>query len=121
MKQGAANFLQKPVNLAELREMVDRAAEQPRLARANKELKRQLDEKFGFEGVVGNSPRMHEVIAKLKSVAPTSATVLIQGETGTGKELAAKAIHNNSPRKNKNFVALNCTAINENLLEDELF
>ncbi len=64
---------------------------------------------------------MHEVLAKLKSIAPTSATVLIQGETGTGKELVAKAIHNNSPRKNKPFVAMNCTALNENLLEDELF
>src|SRR5205085_3279305 len=76
---------------------------------------------FGFEGVVGNSPKMHDIIAKLKDVAPTSATVLIEGETGTGKELVAKAIHNNSPRKNKPFVAMNCTALNENLLEDELF
>jgi two-component system response regulator HydG len=121
MKQGAANFLQKPVNLAELRAMVDKAAETLRLERANLELKRQLDEKFGFEGVVGNSAKMHEVINKLKSIAPTSATVLIQGETGTGKELVARAIHYNSPRRNKPFAAMNCTALNENLLEDELF
>jgi two-component system response regulator HydG len=121
MTQGAANFLQKPVNLAELRAMVDKAAEAPRLARANRELKRQLDEKFGFEGVVGNSPKMHDVIAKLKSIAPTSATVLIQGETGTGKELVARALHYNSPRRQKPFAAMNCTALNENLLEDELF
>jgi two-component system response regulator HydG len=121
MKAGAANYLQKPVNLGELRAMVERAAERFRLHRANKALQQQLDEKFGFEGVVGNSPRMHDVIAKLKSVAPTQATVLIQGETGTGKELVAKAIHTNSPRKLKNFVAMNCTALNENLLEDELF
>src|SRR5438874_7443111 len=121
MKQGAANFLQKPVNLTELRTMVDKAAQTLRLARDNRELKRELDEKFGFEGVIGNSAKMHEVIAKLKDIAPTSATVLIQGETGTGKELVAKAIHNNSPRKNKNFAAMNCTALNENLLEDELF
>lgn len=121
MKAGAANFLQKPINLHELRAMVDRAAERFRTARAKERLERQLDEKFGFEGVVGNSPRMHDVISKLKSIAPTAATVLIQGETGTGKELVAKAIHNNSPRKNKNFVAMNCTALNENLLEDELF
>ncbi len=121
MKAGAANYLQKPVNLAELRAMVERAAERFRLHRTNKELLQQLDEKFGFEGVVGNSPKMHDVIAKLKSVAPTQATVLIQGETGTGKELVAKAIHTNSPRKLKNFVAMNCTALNENLLEDELF
>jgi two-component system response regulator HydG len=121
MKAGAANYLQKPINLTELRTMVDKAAERLRLARTNRELLKQLDEKFGFEGVIGNSPRMHEIISKLKSIAPTAATVLIQGETGTGKELVAKAIHNNSPRKAKNFVAMNCTALNENLLEDELF
>lgn len=121
IRAGAANYLQKPVNLAELRAMVDKAAERLRLIRANKELKQQLDEKFGFEGMVGNTPRMHEIVAKLKTIAPTQATVLIEGETGTGKELAARAIHNNSPRKNKNFVAMNCTALNENLLEDELF
>jgi two-component system response regulator HydG len=121
IKEGAANYLSKPVDLAELRAMVDKAAERLRLARANRDLKRQLDEKFGFEGVVGNSIKMHEVLAKLKSIAPTSATVLIQGETGTGKELVARAIHQNSPRKGKHFVAMNCTALNENLLEDELF
>src|SRR5215471_8211042 len=121
IKQGAADYLTKPVDLAELRAIVDKASERLRLARANRELKRQLDEKFGFEGVVGNSPKMHEVLAKLKSIAPTSATVLISGETGTGKELVAKAIHTNSPRKSKPFVAMNCTALNENLLEDELF
>src|SRR4029077_936636 len=121
MHQGALNYLQKTGNMAELRATVAKAAEPVRLNHANKELKRQLDEKFGFEGVVGNSTRMHDVIARLKSIAPTSATVLVQGETGTGKELVAKAIHNNSPRKTKNFVAMNCTAINQNLLEDELF
>src|SRR6266436_6177965 len=121
IKEGAAHYLTKPVDLVELRAIVDRAAERQRLARANRELKRQLQEKFGFEGVVGNSPKMHELIAKLKDIAPTSATLLIQGETGTGKELVAKAIHANSPRKNKPFVAMNCTALNENLLDAELF
>jgi two-component system response regulator HydG len=121
LREGAAHYLLKPVDLAELRTMVDKSAERLRLARANRELRRQLDEKFGFEGVIGNSPKMRELIAKLQTVAPTSATVLIHGETGTGKELVAKAIHANSPRKNKPFVAMNCTALNENLLEDELF
>jgi len=121
MRAGAANFLQKPLNLHELRAIVDKAAERARLARAKERLERQLDEKFGFEGVIGNGSRMHDIIGKLKSIAPTAATVLIQGETGTGKELVAKAIHNNSPRKAKNFVAMNCTALNESLLEDELF
>jgi two-component system response regulator HydG len=121
IKHGAANYLTKPVDMAELRAIVDRAGERLRLARANRDLKRQIDEKFGFEGVIGNSPKMHKVIEQLKNIAPASATVLIQGETGTGKELVAKAIHTNSPRKNKPFVAMNCTALNENLLDDELF
>ncbi|MER3416917.1 MAG: sigma-54-dependent Fis family transcriptional regulator [Gemmataceae bacterium] len=121
MQLGAATYLTKPVDINELRTVVDRVAQKQRLARANLELRRQLDEKFGFEGVVGNSPQMQAIIEKLKQIAPTNASVLILGETGTGKELVAKAIHNNSPRKNKPFVALNCTAFNENLLEDELF
>jgi len=121
IKHGAANYLTKPVDMIELRAIVDRAAERQRLARANRELKRQLDEKFGFEGVIGNSPKMHRVIDHLRNIAPTTASVLIEGETGTGKELVAKAIHTNSPRKNKPFVAMNCTALNENLLDDELF
>src|SRR5439155_17405669 len=121
IKEGASNYLTKPVDMAELRAIVDKAGERLRLARANRELQRQLDEKFGFEGVVGNSAKMHDIIAKLRDIAPTSATVLIQGETGTGKELYAKAIHNNSPSRNKPFAAMNCTALNENLLEDELF
>ncbi|MSQ94064.1 MAG: sigma-54-dependent Fis family transcriptional regulator [Gemmataceae bacterium] len=121
MRAGAGNYVQKPVGLEELRTMVDKAAERFRLTQDNRQLKQQLDEKFGFEGLVGNSPKFLDVINRVKSIAPTSATVLIQGETGTGKELIAKAIHNNSPRKSKHFVPMNCTAINENLLEDELF
>lgn len=120
IKQGASNYLTKPLDMVELRTIVEKSSEKLRLARTNRELKRQLDEKFGFEGVLGNSSKMHDVVVKLQSIAPTNATVLIQGETGTGKELVAKAIHNNSPRKNKPFVAMNCTALNENLLDDEL-
>jgi two-component system response regulator HydG len=121
IKQGASNYLTKPPDRDELRAIVEKAAERVRVARANRDLKRQLDEKFGFEGVIGNSPQMHELIKKLRAIAPTNATVLIQGETGTGKELVAHALHNNSPRKNKPFLALNCTALNENLLDAELF
>ncbi len=121
VRQGASNYLAKPVNMATLRAIMERVSERVRLGRANAELKRRLDEKFGFEGVIGNSPKMHDVLLKLKAAAPTSATVLIQGETGTGKELAAHALHTNSPRKDKPFVAMNCTALNENLLDDELF
>jgi two-component system response regulator HydG len=121
IKQGAVSYLAKPVDMAELRAIMKNAAKHRRQAREIPELKRQLDEKFGFEGVIGNSPKMHKVIDDLRNIAPTSAAVLIQGETGTGKELVAKAIHTNSPRKNKPFVAMNCTALNENLLDDELF
>jgi two-component system response regulator HydG len=121
MKLGALHYLQKPLDMAEVRAIVQKAGERRRLARANRDLRRQLDEKFGFEGVIGNSPKMHEVIARLKAYAPTRATVLILGESGTGKELAAKSLHTNSPRRAKPFVAMNCTALNENLLDDELF
>ena len=98
--------------------MVDKSAERVRTLR---ELRRQIDEKFGFEGVVGNSPRMQRVLQLLRAYAPTTASVLIRGESGTGKELAARALHTNSPRKAKPFVAMNCSALNENLLDDELF
>jgi len=121
MKQGAFNYLLKPLDLNQLRAVTEKAAESSRLRRANVELKRRLDERFGFEGVIGDSPQMREVIEKLKRIAPTNASVLVQGETGTGKELVAQAIHQNSPRKNKPFVALNCAALSENILESELF
>jgi two-component system, NtrC family, response regulator HydG len=121
MQGGAATYLTKPVDINELRAVVDKYTQRHRLSQANKELQRQLDERFGFEGVIGSSPQMHAVLERLKQLAPTDSRVLIQGETGTGKELVAKALHYNSPRKSKPFVPLNCTALNENLLEDELF
>lgn len=121
MRSGAFNYLLKPLDVAQLRASVTKAVESSRLKRTNLELKRRLDEKFGFEGVVGDSPQMRDVIERLKRIAPTNASVLIQGETGTGKELVAQAIHQNSPRKNKPFVALNCAALSENILESELF
>jgi two-component system response regulator HydG len=121
MQQGAFNYLLKPLDLAQLRAVSEKAAESARLRRANVELHRRLDEKFGFEGVIGDSTQMRDVIERLKRIAPTNASVLIQGETGTGKELVAQAIHQNSTRKNKPFVALNCAALSENILESELF
>ncbi|HWE37670.1 MAG TPA: sigma-54 dependent transcriptional regulator [Isosphaeraceae bacterium] len=121
MQAGAATYLTKPLDINELRTVADKVSQSQRLARTNQELRRQLNEKFGFEGVVGNSPLMHAVLDKLRQVAPTSATVLITGESGTGKELVAKAIHINSPRKNKPFVPLNCAALADNILESELF
>jgi two-component system, NtrC family, response regulator HydG len=121
MQQGAFNYLQKPLDLGHLRTAVEKASEGVRLRRQNLELNRRLDEKFGFEGVVGSSPLMLALVERLRRIAPTDATVLIQGETGTGKELVAQAIHQNSPRKSKPFVALNCAALSENILESELF
>ncbi len=121
MQQGAFNYLLKPLDLKHLRAVTAKAAASIQLRRANLELNRRLDEKFGFEGVVGNSAQMHQVIDRLKRIAPTDATVLIQGATGTGKELVAQAIHQNSPRKKRPFVALNCAALSENILESELF
>ena len=121
MRSGAFNYLLKPLDIAQLRASAEKAVESSRLKRANLELKRRLDERFGFEGVIGDSPQMRDVIERLKRIAPTNASVLIQGETGTGKELVAQAIHQNSPRKNKPFVALNCAALSENILESELF
>jgi two-component system response regulator HydG len=121
MQQGAFNYLLKPLDLNQLRAVAERASESLRLRQQNAELNRRLDERFGFEGVIGNSRQMHDVIDRLKRIAPTDASVLIQGATGTGKELVAQAIHQNSPRKNKPFVALNCAALSENILESELF
>jgi two-component system response regulator HydG len=121
MRNGAFNYLLKPLDIAQLRASVTKAVESSRLKQTNVELKRRLDEKFGFEGVVGDSPQMRDIIERLKRIAPTNAGVLIQGETGTGKELVAQSIHQNSPRKNKPFVALNCAALSENILESELF
>ena len=121
MQKGAFNYLTKPLDIHQLRVVTQRAVESSRLRRTNFELNRRLDEKFGFEGVIGDSRQMRDIIERLKRIAPTNATLLIQGETGTGKELVAQAVHQNSPRKNKPFVALNCAALSENILESELF
>ena len=121
MQAGATQYLTKPLDISELRTVVDKASQTQRLARSNVELQRQLNERFGFEGVIGSSPTMHSVVARLRQIAPTSATVLITGESGTGKELVDKALHNNSPRRYKPFVPLNCAALSENILESELF
>ncbi len=121
MQQGAATYLRKPVNLDELRAVVRGVLEKQSLRRTNVELRRELDQRFGFEGIVGNHPKMLRLIETLRQIAPTDATVLVYGESGTGKELVARALHNNSPRRPKRFVALNCAALSEGILESELF
>ncbi|MHC4599210.1 MAG: sigma-54-dependent transcriptional regulator [Planctomycetota bacterium] len=121
VQQGAAHYLRKPVNIQELRAVVAKAVEKQSLVRMNIELKRELDQRYGFEGIVGNSPAMKPVFERMNQVAPTNSRVLISGESGTGKELIAKAIHQISPRKPRSFVPLNCAALSEGVLESELF
>jgi two-component system response regulator HydG len=121
MQEGAFNFLEKPITPGRLRAVTGKAIEACHLKQTNTELRQRLDEKFGFEGIIFASAKMHDVIDRIKRIAPTDATVLITGESGTGKEMIAQAIHQNSPRKNKRIKALNVRAVSETLVESELF
>jgi DNA-binding NtrC family response regulator len=121
IKRGAADFVNKPFQIDELLHSLDSALERRRLKSENAYLRAQLQERYRFEGVVGKGRAMARVFQLLETVAPTNSTILITGETGTGKEVVARAIHHNSPRRLFRFVALNCTAIPETLLEAELF
>ncbi len=121
MRLGAADYLTKPVRVSELRTRLLRALEAGRLRRTNRELRRQLDKRYGLEGIIGHSSAMQRVFDVLQQVSSTHATVLVAGESGTGKELVARAIHTNSPRKDKAFVAVNCAALSQGLIESELF
>ena len=121
MRLGAADYLTKPVRIAELRTRLARVLETGELRRTNRELRRQLDKRYGLQGIIGHSAAMQRVFDVLQQVSPTSATVLVLGESGTGKELVARAVHTNSPRKEKAFVAVNCAALSQGLIESELF
>ncbi len=121
LQEGASHYLLKPLDKNELLAVVAKSAENLSRNRALRDLRKQLDDRFGFEGIIGSDLKMVDALNRLKAYAPTRATVLILGENGTGKELVAKALHTNSPRKNKPFVAMNCAALNENLLDDEMF
>ena len=121
MRLGAADYLTKPVNIAELRAKLPRHVAAVRDRRALVELSRQLDKRFGFESIIGHSPAMQRLFEMLARVSDTNATILILGESGTGKELVAQAIHRNSRRKDMPFVAVNCAAMSEGLIESELF
>jgi DNA-binding NtrC family response regulator len=121
IKQGAADFITKPFQFDALLHVLNSAMEQRRLKSENAYLRSQLEERYRIDGLVGQSAVMRDLFHLLEIVAATSSTVLITGETGTGKELAAKAIHHNSPRRSQRFVAINCSAIPETLLEAELF
>ena len=121
IKQGAADFITKPFQFDALLHVLNSALEQRRLRSENAYLRSQLEERYRIDGLVGRSRVMRDLFQLLETVAATSSTVLITGETGTGKELAARAIHHNSPRRSNRFVAINCSAIPETLLEAELF
>ena len=121
IKQGAADFITKPFQFDALLHVLRSAVEQRRLKSENAYLRSQLEERYRIDGLVGRSRVMRDLFQLLETVAATSSTVLITGETGTGKELAARAIHHNSARRANRFVALNCSAIPETLLEAELF
>ncbi len=121
LKEGAFHYLTKPVNIKELRALVDKAAEHLNLVRENISLREQMDKRYGLEGMIGDTSEMQQIYDKLRLIAPTKANVLILGESGTGKEVLAKALHQASPRARKPFVAVNCAALPESLLESELF
>lgn len=121
MKRGAFDYLTKPLDEDVLLITVKRAVEKAELLKENLQLQRTLFERFRMDGIVGCSRKMVEALEIMKKVSSSSATVLILGESGTGKELAARAIHYNSERRAKPFIALNCAAIPEHLIESELF
>ena len=121
MREGAFNYLQKPIDINILRQTVINALEKQLLLRQNIILREQLDDKFGFDNIIGKSKQMLELFRKIRLVAPTKATVLITGESGVGKELIAKAIHNHSPRKDSSYKPINCGVLHRELLESELF
>lgn len=121
IKRGAADFITKPFQFDHLLHVMRSALEQRRLRSENAWLRSQIQERYRFAGLVGRSLRMRELFDLLETVAASPSTVLVTGETGSGKELAARAIHHNSPRRNHRFVALNCSAVPETLLESELF
>ncbi len=121
IKQGATDFVAKPFQFEELMHTLRTALEQRRLRNENAYLREQLDERFGLGAMIGRSPRMRALFQTIETVSPTGTTILISGETGTGKEMVARAIHQSSPRRDQRFVALSCSAIPEGLLEAELF
>jgi DNA-binding NtrC family response regulator len=121
IKRGAADFITKPFQHDELLHVLRTALERRRLRAENAYLRSQLEARYRFSGLVGQSRAVRELCDVLETVAPTNSTIMIVGETGTGKELVARAIHHNSQRRNNRFVAFNCSAVPETLVEPELF
>ncbi len=121
MKLGAYDYIIKPFNMEEFVLIIQRAAEQVELKKEVEFLRKEIQQRYSFGNIIGKSPQMQRVFNLIKQVANTNSNVIIYGKSGTGKELVAKAIHYNSPRKDKPFIAVNCSAIPESLLESELF
>jgi DNA-binding NtrC family response regulator len=121
MKKGAFNYITKPVDLDELNLLIQKALEKQKLTDEVKNLRSQLEKEISLKNIIAVSPKMRSVIEMINRIADSDATVLLEGESGTGKEIIAKAIHNNSLRKSGPFIAINCGAMPENLLESELF
>ena len=121
MKRGAYDFVTKPLNLDKVELLIARAVQSRKLEQENRALREQVDERYGLENIWGDSSALHEVFETIKQVAPSSANVLIEGDSGTGKELAAHAIHNLSRRNKAKFVVVHCAALSPQLLESELF
>ena len=121
MKLGAFDYLPKPFDPDELKLVVHRALERRQLLQENINLKNEIGSRYRFENIIGSSPQMQSVYRLVAKCAPTSSTILLTGESGTGKELIAHAIHYNSLRKDKPFVAVDCNSLSENLLESEMF
>ncbi|MBA3027725.1 MAG: sigma-54-dependent Fis family transcriptional regulator, partial [Desulfobacteraceae bacterium] len=116
MQKGAYTYVLKPFDNARLALYVNKAISMYQVIKENHRLKKDVEAQYQFGNIIGRSKAMHGIFETIKKVAPSSATVLIEGESGTGKELVAKAIHFNSPRKDKPFIAVNCSAIVETLL-----
>lgn len=121
MKEGASDFLQKPFSLDHLTALINKVLNVQSLRAENQRLKEALDDRYQFDNIVGRSAGMREIFQTVMRVAPTRTTVLLAGESGVGKDMIARAIHQHSPRKNGPFVKINCTALPENLMESELF
>ncbi len=121
MQKGAYNYILKPFDNERMILYVKKANAMYRVIKENRRLRKDIESRYHFGNIIGRSKAMRDIFEMIRKVAPSSATILIEGDSGTGKELVAKSIHYNSPRRNKPFIAVNCIALVENLLESELF